>query len=160
MSEDQSWREIIRGIKAYMNWNFVLDVELPGATSNDNPFTGNRSQPVKKGSLQLPADDWFCWKWEAMTSTIQTGYQTRNSEPGGFHTDQFLRPPKSQLHWYGLHPVNPAISHPTRQVSFWVSDAAKLNSLYAGVVKPSGSGSVPPPCHPISQETVQNGRRT
>ena len=91
VSEDQSYREIIRGIRAYMNWNFVPDLELSGATSKDNPFTGTRSQPVGKVSVQLPADDWFCRKGEAMTSTTQTGYQNRNSEPGGFHTDHFLQ---------------------------------------------------------------------
>ena len=138
-----------------LNWNLVPDLELSGATSKDNPFTGTRSQPVGKVSVQLLADDWFCCKWEAMTSTTQTGYQNRNSEPGGFHTDQFLRPPKSQLCWYGLHPVNLAILHPARQVSFWGSDAAKLNSLYTRVAKPSGSESVPPPCHPLSQETLR-----
>ena len=92
VSEDQSYREII--IRAKMNWNFVPDLELSGDTSKDNPFTGTRSQPVGKVSVQLPADDWFCQELEAMTSITQTRYQNRNSEPGGFHTDQFLRPPK------------------------------------------------------------------
>ena len=142
VSEDQSYWEIIRGIRAYMNWNFVPDLELSGATAKDNPFKGTRSQPVGKVSVQLPVDDWFCHKWEAMT---QTEYQ-----------NHFLRPPKSQLHWYGLHPVNPAVSRPARQVSFWGSDATKLNTR---VSKPSGSGFVLPPCRPLSQETVQKWQK-
>ena len=28
VSDDQSYREIIRGIRAYMNWNFVSDLEV------------------------------------------------------------------------------------------------------------------------------------
>ena len=79
VSEDQSYREIIRGIRACMNWNFVPDLELSGVTAKYNPFTGTRSQSVGIVSVQLPADDWFCCKWEAMTLTTQTGYQNHNS---------------------------------------------------------------------------------
>ena len=72
VSEDQSYREIIRGIRAYMNWNFVPDLEVSGTTSKDNPFTGTRSQLVGKVSVQLPAENWFYRKWEAMTTKIST----------------------------------------------------------------------------------------
>ena len=57
----------------------------------------------------LLSDNWFCRKWKAMTSTTQIGSETHNSEPGRFHTDPFLCPPKVQLCQYGLHSVITAL---------------------------------------------------
>ena len=60
----------------------------------DNPWIGHRSQSVGKVSILHP------WK------RIE-GYPSKSSEPGGLHMDQFLRPPKSQSRWYGIHPAEP-----------------------------------------------------
>ena len=57
-----------------MDSTFAPDLETTGATIKNNHFPGTRSQPVGKVSVQLPADDWFCHKWEAMTSSTQPGY--------------------------------------------------------------------------------------
>ena len=77
-------------------------------------------------------------------------------ESGGFQTDQFLKPPKSQLCWYNIHNLpDPVTARPGRSVHYWSSDASKLNSLYSRVTKASGTDLVHPPSRPLRQEVVR-----
>ena len=73
------------------------------------------------------------------------GYPSKSSEPGGLHMDQYLRPPKSQSMWYGIHRAEPKDStRPGRYVTPWPNDAAKLNSIFVRIAKPSVTSSQPP----------------
>ena len=40
LSEEQSYRETMRGIRSYMGWTHVPDIDTGAKTSDDNPFTG------------------------------------------------------------------------------------------------------------------------
>ena len=69
--------------------------------------------------------------------------------------DQYLRPPKSQSRWYGIHPAEPKdITRPSRYVTTWPNDAAKLNSAFARIAKPSATSSRPP-SRSIAQDTLR-----
>ena len=69
--------------------------------------------------------------------------------------DRYLQPPKSQNRWYGLHPAEPKdITRPGRYVTTWPNDAAKLNSAFARISKPSATSSQPP-SRPIAQDTLR-----
>ena len=46
VTEDQSYREMIKTVRAYMGWNYILDLEYTVSSRSDNPWTSNRSQPV------------------------------------------------------------------------------------------------------------------
>ena len=46
LSEEQTYRETLRGIRSYMDWNQIPDIEFTTSTGDDNPFAGPRSQPV------------------------------------------------------------------------------------------------------------------
>ena len=62
MSEDQNYRETVRGVRAFMGWSHILDLEYSPTSRADNPWTGHRSQPVGKVSVLLPPEDCLCKK--------------------------------------------------------------------------------------------------
>ena len=69
--------------------------------------------------------------------------------------DQFLRPPKSQSSWYGIHPTEPKDPiRPGKYVDTWPNEAAKLNSAFSRIAKPSIFTSQPPSLQ-ISQDTLR-----
>ena len=126
ISEDQNYRETVRSVHAFMGWTHILDLEYSPASRTDNPCVGHRAQPVGKVSVLLP-EDWLCRKLENLNLVLIEGYPSKSREPGGLHVDQFLRPPKSQSRWYGIHPAES--KDPTRlgkSVNTWPNDAAKL----------------------------------
>ena len=69
--------------------------------------------------------------------------------------DQFLRPPKSQSRWYGIHPSDPKDpTRPGKYVNSWPNDAAKINSAFSRIAKPSIANSQPT-ARQLSQDTVR-----
>ena len=47
LSEDQTYRETLRGIRSYMGWTHIPDMDSATSTGDDNPFAGpNPSQLV------------------------------------------------------------------------------------------------------------------
>ena len=106
LSEEQSYRETMRGIRSYMNWDHIPDIDSGATTSEDNPVAGPKVHTPGKVSVNLPTDEWLCQKMSKLNITLVQGYPTRTSEAGGLLRDQFVRPPKSQQKWYGFH-ANP-----------------------------------------------------
>ena len=109
-----------------------------------------------KVSVAFPAEEWLCKKFEGLNRTTLSGYHLKSMEAGGFQSDQFLKPPKSQLRWYDIHNLpDSATAKPGCSVHYWSSDASKLNNLYSRVAKASATGWVHPACRPLPQETVR-----
>ena len=97
----------------------------------------------------------FVKKLENLNLVLIEGYPSKSAEPGGLHVDQYLRPPKSQVRWYGIHPAeNKDITRPGKYVTTWPNDAAKLNSAFARIGKPSLASSQPT-SRPIAQDTLR-----
>ena len=46
LSEDQNYRETMRGIRSYMGWSHIPDMDITAATSDNNPLAGPQSQPT------------------------------------------------------------------------------------------------------------------
>ena len=92
LSEDQNYRETVRGVRAFMAWTHIPDLEYSPTSRADNPWIGHRSQPVGKVSILLPPEDWLCKKLENMNLVLIEGYPSKSSEPGGLHMDQFYAP--------------------------------------------------------------------
>ena len=109
LSEDQNYRETVRGIRAFMGWTHIPDQEYSPTSRTDNPWTGHRSQPVGKVSVLLPPEDWLCKKLENMNLVLIEGYPSNSSEPGGLHMDQFLHPPSPKAAGMGYIPHNQKI---------------------------------------------------
>ena len=138
-----------------MGWNHIPDLEYSPASRTDNPWVGHRSQSVGKVSVLLPPEDWFCRKQENLNFILIEGFPTKSIEPGGLHVDQFLRPPKSQSRWYGIHPAEPKDpTQPGKSVNTWPNDAAKINNAFPRICKSSASNSQPP-SGPISQDILR-----
>ena len=155
MSEDQNYRETVRGVRAFIGWSHIPDLEYSPATHADNPWVGHRSQPIGKVSVLLPPENWLCKKLENLNLVLIEGYPSKSSEPGGLHMDQYLRPPKSQNRWYGIHPAEPKdFTRPGKYVTTWPNDAAKLNNAFTRIAKSSATSSQPP-SRPIAQDTLR-----
>ena len=118
------------GIRSFMGWSHIPDMDSALSSSEDNPFAAPKQQPTGKISVNLPTDDWLCRKMDRLNLTLVQGYPSHSSEAGGLQKDQFIKPAKSQVKWYGLHPSQ---DKSAGSVSFWHSEPAKLNSTYSRV---------------------------
>ena len=56
LSEDATYRETIRGVRLFMGWHDIRELDRV-SSSDDNPFAGSRVQPTWKVSVKLPADE-------------------------------------------------------------------------------------------------------
>ena len=158
LSEEQSYRETMRGIPSYMSWNHIPDIDSGATTSEDNPFAGPKLHTPGKVSVNLPTDEWLCRKMSNLNITLVQGYPTRTSEVGGLLRDQFVRPPKSQQKWYGFH-ANPK-KDSDQSVSSWHTGSSKLNSTYLRIARQAGIATSPPMSRPISQENLRKWERS
>ena len=152
LSQEQRYRETMRGIRSFMGWSHIPDIDSATNTSENNPFAGPKTPVPGKVSVQMPTEDWLCKKLEKFNTTLVEGYPSRSSEPGGLAKDVFLRPAKSQSMWYGLfsdHKVDPsAIS------------SSKLKSSYSHIARHTALSSTPPASRRISQETLRRWERS
>ena len=92
LSEEQSYRETMRGIRSYMGWTHIPDVNSGAKTSDDNPFAGPKLQTPGKVSVNLPTDEWLCNKLSKLNTciTLVQGYPSRTTEAGTLQMDQFV----------------------------------------------------------------------
>ena len=90
LSEEQSYRETMRGIRSYMGWHHVPDLDSSAATADDNHFAGPKLQTPGKVSVNLPIDECLCKKMSKLNLTLVQGYPTRTSEAGGLLRDHFI----------------------------------------------------------------------
>ena len=74
LSEEQSYRETTRGIRSYMGWTHIPDIDSNAGTSDDNPFAGTKLQTPGKVSVQVPTDEWLCHKLSKLNLTLVDGY--------------------------------------------------------------------------------------
>ena len=156
-SEEQTYRETMKGIREYMGWSDIPEMESTNTGSEDNPFSGPKAVTPGKVSIQMPTEDWLCKKMKKMNVTLVEGYPSRSSEAGGLLMDQFLRTAKSQSRWYGLatdHKADPAA------VSGWSTDSSKLNSCFSRISRQSGLTSTPPASRRISQESLRRWEKS
>ena len=148
----------MRGIRSYMSWNHIPDIDSGATKSEDNPFAGPKLHTPGKVSVNLPTDEWLCRKMSKLNITLVQGYPTRTSEAGGLLRDQFVGPPKSQEKWYGFH-ANPK-KDSDQSVSSWHTGSSRLNSTYLRIARQAGIASSPPMSRPISQENLRKCERS
>ena len=94
LSEEQNYRETMSGIRSFMGWSHIPEMDTAASRSEDNPFAGPKTQPTGKISVSMPTDEWLCSKMGKLNITLTEGYPSRSSEAGGLFKDQFVRPPK------------------------------------------------------------------
>ena len=83
--------------------------------------------------IGVPEPDYVCW------------LSGQGNGICALHKDQFIHPPKSQGHWYGVHSgFDPAAAtRPGGYISHWENDAATLNTMNAWITKATGTASTP-----------------
>ena len=150
-SEDHSYRETVRGVRGFMGWTHIPDIDAP-SQQEDNPFAGVRTVPSGKVSVVLPVDDWLCRKMEGLNMTVARGYPTRSSDSSGLAKSEFVKSP-APTKWYGLHPADSSSANPNKVVS-WPRQVATLNSGFPRLVSAFKPAKLPR-TRPISQETVK-----
>ena len=145
-SAEQTHRETMRGIRSYMGWTTIPDVDSSN-TPDDNPFSGHKVPVPGKVSVTMLTEEWLCKKLSKLNVTLTEGYLTRSTEASGLMKDQFLRPAKSQFKWYALYSDWKGES---TAVTSWSTDTSKLNSCFSRITRQSGLTSTPPASHHLS----------
>ena len=155
-SEEQTYRETMRGIRSFMGWSHIPDMDSSNP-SDDNPFAGPKAPAPSKISVQMPTEDWLCRKLAKLNLNMTEGYPSRTTEAGSLPMDHFLRPPKPQTKWYGLHSdqqLDPAT------VTSWHTGPAKLNNSFGRIARKAALAATPPASRRISQDTLRRWERT
>ena len=68
-TEEQTYRETMRGIRSYMGCSDIPDIDSNNSASDDNPFSGPKTATPGKVSVQMPTEDWLflrrllSWTW-------------------------------------------------------------------------------------------------
>ena len=158
LTEEQSYRETMRGIRSYMGWTHVPDMDSGTKTSDDNPFAGPKLQTPGKVSVNLPVDEWLSNKLSKLNLTLVQGYPSRTTEAGSLQRDQFVRPAKSQSKWYGVHSESKKDTSSTAKT--WNTGSSRINSTYLRIARQAGIASNPPLSRPISQESLRKWERS
>ena len=151
-SEEQTYRETMRGIRSFMGWTHVPDIDSSNP-SDDNPFAGPKAPAPSKISVHMPTEDWLCKKLSKLNLTLVEGYPSRTAEAGSLPMDQFLRPPRPQSKWYEQQ------ADPTK-VTAWSTGHSKLNSSFGRIARKAALASTPPASRRISQDTLRRWERT
>ena len=148
----------MRGIRSFMGWTHIPDMDTTTGSSEDNPFAGPKLQTPGKLSVQLPTDEWLCRKLSKLNLTLTDRYLSHSAEAGGPQRDQFLKSPRSQAKWYGCHPQQK--SDTTENLTSWSTDSSKLNSGYLRIARQAGIATSPPQSRPISQDTLRKWEKS
>ena len=72
-SEEQTYREMMRGIRSFMGWSHVPDVDSSNP-SDGNPFAGPKVPAPSKVPVQMPMEEWLCKKLNKLNFTLVEGY--------------------------------------------------------------------------------------
>ena len=70
-----NYRETVRSVWSFLGWSHIPDFEAAvGDTDNrsDNPWKGKHPRCTGKVSVELPADDWLCYKMEKLNTQRAT----------------------------------------------------------------------------------------
>ena len=59
LSAEHTYQETIRGIRSYMGWSSIPDMDSSKTASDDNPFSGAKVPVPIKVSVQMPTEDWM-----------------------------------------------------------------------------------------------------
>ena len=71
------------GIRSYMGWSNIPELDSANTGSDDNPFSGPKSSTPGKVSVHMPTEEWLCKKLSKLNITLVEGYPSRSSEAGG-----------------------------------------------------------------------------
>ena len=162
-TEDMSYRETVRSVRAFMGWHHIpmFETDYSELDKSNNPWKGKHPNKRTRISVAMPPDDWLCQKLERLNLTVAEGYPSRSQDSAGLKRDQFMKVPKTQSKWYKMHLMKPDGPHrPGRSVFSWHNTEAKVNSQFPRITKATAYPATGPPSRPISQESLRRWERT
>ena len=59
----------MRGVRSYMGWTHIPDMDTNTSSAGDNPFAAPKQQPA--GKVTLPTDEWLCRKMDGMNLILE-----------------------------------------------------------------------------------------
>ena len=112
-TEEMSYRETVRSVRAYMGWHHIPTFESTYSEpdKSNNPWKGKNPRKPTRVSVAMPRDDWLCQKVEKLNLTAVEGYPSRSQDAAGLKRDQFIKVPKSQSKWYTMQLLKPDGPH-------------------------------------------------
>ena len=161
-TEDMSYRETVRSVRAFMGWHHIpaFETDFSEPDKSNNPWKGKNPRKPTRISVAMPPDDWLCQKLERLNLTVAEGYPSRSQDSAGLKRDQFIKVPKSQEKWYKMHLLKPEGPQcPGRSVFNWRNSEAKVNSQFPRITRASAYPSTGPPSRPIAQESLRRWER-
>ena len=161
-TEEMSYRETVRSVRAFMGWHHIpaFETDFSEPDKSNNPWKGKKPRKPTRISVAMPPDDWLCQKLEHLNLTVAEGYPSRSQDSAGLKRDQFIKVPKSQEKWYKMHLLKPEGTHrPGRSVFNWRNSEAKVNSQFPRITRASAYPSTGPPSRPIAQESLRRWER-
>ena len=145
------YQETLRGMRSYMGWSRIPDFDN-SSSADDSPFTVPKQHSTGTISVNLPTDEWLCKTLDGLNIKLVEGCPSRTSETDGLQCNQFLKIPRSQSKWNGIHADKDASSS---SLSYFYNKSAHLNSPYSQIARSSGLSSAPLASQPIPQETLK-----
>ena len=162
-TEDMSYRETVRSVRAFMGWHHIptFETDYTEPDKSNNPWKGKHPNKPTRISVAMPLDDWLCQKLERLNLTVAEGYPSRSQDSAGLKHDQFVKVPKTQSKWYKMHMLKAeGTQRPGRSVCSWRNTEAKVNSQFPRITRAAAYPATGPPCRPISQESLRRWERT
>ena len=77
LSEEQTHLETVRGIRFFMGWTHITEMDNSSSSADDNLFKAPKQQPLGQISVKLPTDEWLCRKMDKLNITLVEGYPSR-----------------------------------------------------------------------------------
>ena len=59
LSAEHTYGETMSGIRSYMGWSNIPDMDSSNTASDDDPFSGPKVPVPAKVSVQMPTEDWL-----------------------------------------------------------------------------------------------------
>ena len=53
LSEEQTYQETVHGIRSFMRWTHIPDMDMSSSAADDNPFQAPKQQPLGRISVKL-----------------------------------------------------------------------------------------------------------
>ena len=63
LSEEQNYRETMSGVRSFMGWTHIPEVDSALSSSEDNPFAAPKQQPTGKTSVIYPQTTGCVARW-------------------------------------------------------------------------------------------------
>ena len=74
VSEEQNYRDTMQGIRSFMGWSHIPEMDSAASTSDNNPFAGPKTVAPGKVLVKMPTEDWLCRKLDKLNLTLGEGY--------------------------------------------------------------------------------------